>query len=442
MEEKYVMDFSLFRVAKQMRLLGCDVACDRTIRHAQVLAIAKRDDRIIVTASRKFVPHLEACQRTDQRDHRGDTRYFVGEYDPDELIQMSTKRIHSAAGSAIAEKSKEQCLDSNAEGCGNMNARKESSAVPTSQTPAARKQRERILKGYNSEGESEYETESSDSDSGRSNLLSVGTQSGDEDDWDENGDPQGSEQEAVIQEVNPVDPNDPPIRFLIVNPFDPFRLQVENIVGRMKIAWNPLRVFTRCVQCNGVILATEKAGVMDEVHETVYRLYNNFYRCTSCERVYWGMDEGVLVNYKALRTVEHAKALCLRASAARPNEANAAPIEKKRTHPENCGSKHQDSALRPARVPKCHQAWGNVPLAGVQPMKGIRIHLYAYPRNIKCTILTYLSKDDHAVLLQGYPVFAELVGVIQRGDSWSFKPGKKKFGKRRVPQGSLQSHSK
>ena len=519
MDEKYVMDFSLFRVAKQLRLLGCDVACDHTVRHTQVINIAKAENRIIVTASKKFVPHIEALQRADRKEYPGDPRYKFGEYIPP-LPDPNKPRTPPPARRVVKKDSagrRIQALASGSEGGSSgkkqdekeeekappaavhidpelgpdrNDASAEKERIPTPQSEEGQhripqqppngtaKTKQRRLTGYNSEGESEYEDASDDGEddvaattaagaanvgdtsageADEENLLELSDHedlNGDEaddatdDDHSEDSDEEQEEKYGIKHiaqhrrhgghmaasaetEENEAGVDDAelqarrvaaavasfenredwPLRYIVVNPFDSFRVQVEAVVRRMRIEWDPKRVFSRCVQCNGVIMPVDnKSEVEPDVHETVFRLYNNFYRCRSCQRVYWGMDEGVLVNYKALRTVEHAKAMCMRA----------------RADPATLPSKLNKPLINPGHVPSCHTEWGNMPLGGVQPMRGLRVHLYAYPRNIKCTVLSFLSFSDHDVLLQAYPVFSELVGVVQRGDSWSFKPEKRK----------------
>lgn len=298
-DPRFVMDFSLFRVARQLRLLGFDAACEEPWRHVHLQQIARSEGRIIVTASRKFAKSIERSQRLALQEYPNE-KYAVGEL--------------------------------------------------TSKLPCGNK----TLVGYNSEGESEYEFE--------------------------------PEETA-------------PLQYILVDPSANFKAQAEKIIRTLGLAWDPNKIFSRCVQCNGTIFAEDKATVEGDVHPTVFRLYSNFYRCAGCRRVYWGMDEGVVLNYKSLRTVEHARALCERALA--PSSRVTSP-----TH----------------EVPVCHKNWGSAPLGGLSPSLSLRVHLFAYPRNIKCLIISFLSSSDHELLVKAFPMFVELVGVVQRGESWTFKP--------------------
>jgi hypothetical protein len=52
--------------------------------------------------------------------------------------------------------------------------------------------------------------------------------------------------------------------------------------GRMSI-----RVFSRCVACNGEIEPVAKAGLEGQVPPFVFATQNEFTRCRDCGRVYW-----------------------------------------------------------------------------------------------------------------------------------------------------------
>ena len=46
-------------------------------------------------------------------------------------------------------------------------------------------------------------------------------------------------------------------------------------------------LWTRCTLCNAPIERVEKAGVEALVEAKIFRLYEEFYRCTGCSHVYW-----------------------------------------------------------------------------------------------------------------------------------------------------------
>ncbi len=46
-------------------------------------------------------------------------------------------------------------------------------------------------------------------------------------------------------------------------------------------------LWTRCTMCNGAITNVPKETVRSEVKPKVFALYQDFYRCAACGRVYW-----------------------------------------------------------------------------------------------------------------------------------------------------------
>ncbi|GAS88699.1 Mut7-C RNAse domain-containing protein [Mycolicibacterium brisbanense] len=45
--------------------------------------------------------------------------------------------------------------------------------------------------------------------------------------------------------------------------------------------------FTRCVRCNGSLVAVSKDEVLDHLEPLTRRYYDEFIRCTECGRIYW-----------------------------------------------------------------------------------------------------------------------------------------------------------
>jgi uncharacterized protein with PIN domain len=48
-----------------------------------------------------------------------------------------------------------------------------------------------------------------------------------------------------------------------------------------------IRPFHRCTVCNGLIESIEREEAKREVKPEIFELYQNFYRCRSCRRIYW-----------------------------------------------------------------------------------------------------------------------------------------------------------
>lgn len=60
--------------------------------------------------------------------------------------------------------------------------------------------------------------------------------------------------------------------------------QLRDVLQRFAPALAP---WTRCVACNGPLIAADKESVRDRLEGGTRRSYDVFAACTSCERVYW-----------------------------------------------------------------------------------------------------------------------------------------------------------
>jgi uncharacterized protein with PIN domain len=64
------------------------------------------------------------------------------------------------------------------------------------------------------------------------------------------------------------------------------RDQLAFVLARLDL-FRLLRPFTRCTVCNGALVAVDKAAVTGEVPPRVQALFDAFWRCTECGRIYW-----------------------------------------------------------------------------------------------------------------------------------------------------------
>lgn len=64
------------------------------------------------------------------------------------------------------------------------------------------------------------------------------------------------------------------------------RRQAAEILGRFDLQ-RFVRPFTRCLACNGEIVAAEKRSVREQVPERIWNRSDGFRRCLQCGRVYW-----------------------------------------------------------------------------------------------------------------------------------------------------------
>lgn len=66
------------------------------------------------------------------------------------------------------------------------------------------------------------------------------------------------------------------------------RQQIREIIQRFDLA-GKCKPFSRCLECNGIIVAIEQPGGADreKIPEQVWKEQHDFFRCDSCQRVFW-----------------------------------------------------------------------------------------------------------------------------------------------------------
>lgn len=62
--------------------------------------------------------------------------------------------------------------------------------------------------------------------------------------------------------------------------------QVVEVLRRFDLLPS-LQPFRRCLDCNGELHAVSKAEVIDRLEPRTKVYYDDFYRCDTCERIYW-----------------------------------------------------------------------------------------------------------------------------------------------------------
>jgi uncharacterized protein with PIN domain len=73
--------------------------------------------------------------------------------------------------------------------------------------------------------------------------------------------------------------------------------QTLDVIRRLDLAQR-LAPFTRCVRCNGRLVAVTKDEVIDHLEPLTRRYYEDFSRCTECGRIYWpGSHSARLVSF-------------------------------------------------------------------------------------------------------------------------------------------------
>jgi len=72
------------------------------------------------------------------------------------------------------------------------------------------------------------------------------------------------------------------LRIMSSNPTE----QLYEVIHRLDL-YSHFRPFSRCMICNGLLAQTDKESILDLLHEKTKRYYDEFYRCTSCKKIYW-----------------------------------------------------------------------------------------------------------------------------------------------------------
>jgi uncharacterized protein len=72
---------------------------------------------------------------------------------------------------------------------------------------------------------------------------------------------------------------------LFVHSQDPEQQAVE-VIRRLDLEQR-LAPFTRCLRCNGTLVAVSKDEVVDRLEPLTRRYYQDFSRCSGCGRIYW-----------------------------------------------------------------------------------------------------------------------------------------------------------
>lgn len=75
------------------------------------------------------------------------------------------------------------------------------------------------------------------------------------------------------------------------------RQQVKEIIARFDLSGSAAP-FRRCLSCNGLLEAVEKEAVAAALPPLARQYYEEFFRCTSCRRLYWRGS-----HYKALQRI-------------------------------------------------------------------------------------------------------------------------------------------
>ncbi len=75
-------------------------------------------------------------------------------------------------------------------------------------------------------------------------------------------------------------------RCLLLESTNPIE-QLKQVIETFNLTPTEEGIFSRCVKCNASIEPIDKTAVFSKVPLYVYKTQETFFRCTSCESIYW-----------------------------------------------------------------------------------------------------------------------------------------------------------
>ena len=77
--------------------------------------------------------------------------------------------------------------------------------------------------------------------------------------------------------------------------------QLQDVISHFNLQPDSSRFFTRCLLCNELLTAMEKAAVAENVPDYVFSTVNEFARCPRCNKIYWKGTHFELIKNDILR---------------------------------------------------------------------------------------------------------------------------------------------
>jgi hypothetical protein len=63
--------------------------------------------------------------------------------------------------------------------------------------------------------------------------------------------------------------------------------QLQDVIRHFSLQVDSSRFFTRCLLCNQLLVAVDKASVAGSIPAYVFSTVNDFVRCPQCAKIYW-----------------------------------------------------------------------------------------------------------------------------------------------------------
>lgn len=68
---------------------------------------------------------------------------------------------------------------------------------------------------------------------------------------------------------------------------DNYLLQLKQVLQELHITSEQFNIFSRCLICNNIIEPIKKELINDKVPPYVYKIHTTFYKCVSCDKIFW-----------------------------------------------------------------------------------------------------------------------------------------------------------
>lgn len=75
-------------------------------------------------------------------------------------------------------------------------------------------------------------------------------------------------------------------RLIWITPNDPVE-QLQQVIAHLGISEQSIQPFSRCLQCNTKLEATEKEAVKGKVPDYIWATHDRFRICRRCDKIYW-----------------------------------------------------------------------------------------------------------------------------------------------------------
>ncbi len=62
--------------------------------------------------------------------------------------------------------------------------------------------------------------------------------------------------------------------------------QLKEVVYKFDL-YSQFKSFTRCMTCNSELQKTDKNNIADRINSEIYEIFNEFYFCIDCQKVFW-----------------------------------------------------------------------------------------------------------------------------------------------------------